>query len=159
MEEKKALLTLQDGSIFHGEGFGAKRRVSGEVVFNTSMYGYPELLTDPSYYEQIVVMTYPIVGSYGVPSYSRTDKHGVPLDFESDSVKVKGYCVHTLSGASHWSSVKSLDQWLEEQEVPGIAGIDTRALTQKLRVHGTMLGILEVSSNAIDETESLASLN
>src|SRR5262252_7765192 len=100
MKEKKAILALEDGTIFQGEGFGAEKQVSGEVVFNTSMYGYPELLTDPSYYGQIVVMTYPIVGSYGVPSYSRTDKHGVPLDFESDSVKVKGYGVHTLSRAS-----------------------------------------------------------
>ena len=98
MEEKKhATLALQDGTVFHGEGFGAETRVSGEVVFNTSMYGYPELLTDPSYYQQIVAMTYPIIGSYGVSSYSLTDKYGVPLDFESDSVKVKGYAVHSLS--------------------------------------------------------------
>src|SRR6266571_3844739 len=139
MEEKKrAVLALEDGTVLHGDGFGAESQVTGEVVFNTSMYGYPELLTDPSYYEQIVVMTYPIIGSYGVSSYSTTDKYGVPMDFESDSVKVKGYAVHSLSQASHWSSVKEVDQWLSEQAVPGIMGIDTRALTQKLRANGTM---------------------
>ncbi len=152
-EKRNAVLVLKDGTIFQGEGFGAERQVSGEVVFNTSMYGYPELLTDPSYYQQIVVMTYPIVGSYGVSSYSITDKYGVPLDFESDSVKVKGYAVHALSRPSHWSSVKDLDQWLIEQNVPGIAAIDTRALTQKIRTHGTMLGTLTVSRNKIDPQE------
>ncbi len=151
--EKRAVLALEDGSVFLGEGFGAEKEVSGEVVFNTSMYGYPELLTDPSYYEQIVVMTYPIVGSYGVPSYSVTDKYGVPLDFESDSIKVKGYAVHTLSRPSHWSSEKDLDQWLTEQYVPGIMGIDTRALTQKLRTSGTMLGVLRVTREHIEEDE------
>ncbi len=147
------MLVLQDGTVFHGEGFGAEREISGEVVFNTSMYGYPELLTDPSYYEQIVVMTYPIVGSYGVPSYSVTDKYGVPLDFESDSIKVKGFAVHTISRPSHWSSVKSLDEWLTEQDVPGIMGIDTRSLTQKLRTNGTMLGVLRVARHPLKEED------
>ena len=103
---KRAVLALEDGTVFLGEGFGAEKEVFGEVVFNTSMYGYPELLTDPSYYEQIVVMTYPIIGSYGVPSYSKTDKYGVPLDFESDSIKVKGYAIHTLSRPSHWCNAR-----------------------------------------------------
>src|SRR5713226_4406386 len=145
-EAKKAVLVLEDGTLFSGEGFGGCGEVTGEVVFNTSMYGYPELLTDPSYYEQIVVMTYPIVGSYGVPPYSMTDKYGVPLNFESDSVKVKGYAIHTLSRPSHWSSERSLDQWLEQEKIPGIKGIDTRAITKKLRTKGTMLGVLKVSS-------------
>jgi carbamoyl-phosphate synthase small subunit len=152
-ERKTAILALEDGTIFHGEGFGAENQVSGEVVFNTSMYGYPELLTDPSYFQQIVVMTYPIVGSYGVSSYLTTDKYGVPLDFESDSVKVKGYAVHTLSRASHWSSIKSLDEWLREQGVPGIMGIDTRALTQRLRTNGTMLGVLRVSRDSLGDED------
>src|SRR5213594_3409588 len=152
-ENRKAILALRDGTIFQGEGFGAEREVAGEVVFNTSMFGYPELLTDPSYYQQIVVMTYPIIGSYGVPSYSITDKFGVPLDFESDSIKVKGYAVHTISRPSHWSSVKDLDQWLTEQNVPGIMGIDTRSLTQKLRTNGTMLGVLKVAPHPLRETD------
>ena len=140
--EKEAILALEDGTILHGKGFGAETEATGEVVFNTSMVGYPELLTDPSYYEQIVVMTYPIIGSYGVPSYSITDEFGVPLHFESDSIKVKGYAVHTLSEPSHWSSKKSLNEWLSEGKIPGIYGIDTRALTQKIRTKGTMLGKL-----------------
>ncbi len=150
---KRAVLALEDGTVFLGEGFGAQKQVTGEVVFNTSMYGYPELLTDPSYYQQIVVMTYPIVGSYGVPSYSVTDAHGIPLDFESDSIKVKGYAVHTLSKPSHWSSEKDLDRWLIEQDVPGILGIDTRAITQMLRTRGTMLGVLSVTHDPISQSE------
>ena len=151
MEEgKQAVLLLEDGTIFRGVGFGAETEVSGEVVFNTSMYGYPELLTDPSYYDQIVVMTYPIIGSYGVPSRSLADQHGLPLHFESDAIKVKGYAVHALSNPSHWSSERTLQDWLESENVPGISGIDTRALTQKLRTKGTMLGTLRVSSNGID---------
>src|SRR5438093_1310694 len=84
------------------------------------MIGYPELLTDPSYFRQIVVMTYPILGSYGVPSFSISDKHGIPLHYESDSIKVKGYVIHSLSNPSHWSGDKGLDEWLTEENVPGI---------------------------------------
>ena len=148
-----AVLALEDGSVFRGEGFGARTEVSGEVVFNTSMIGYPELLTDPSYLEQIVVMTYPIIGSYGVPGFSRRDRHGVPLDFESDSVKVKGYAVHSLSSPSHWSSERTISNWLEEQKVPGIAQLDTRALTRRIRTEGTMLGFLQVSDKPLDKKE------
>lgn len=148
-EAKKAVLLLEDGTVFQGVGFGAEIEVSGEVVFNTSMYGYPELLTDPSYYDQIVVMTYPIIGSYGVPSRSLSDQHGLPLHFESDSVKVKGYAVHSLSNPSHWSSERTLQDWLESENVPGISGIDTRALTRKLRTNGTMLGTLKVTSGEL----------
>lgn len=148
-----AVLALEDGSVFRGEGFGARTEVSGEVVFNTSMIGYPELLTDPSYLEQIVLMTYPIIGSYGVPALTRRDKHGVPLDFESDSVKVKGYGVHSLSSPSHWSSERTISNWLEEQKVPGIAQLDTRALTRRIRTEGTMLGFLQVSDKPLDRSE------
>jgi len=147
---KKGVLVLEDGSVFQGIGFGAETEISGEVVFNTSMMGYPELLTDPSYQEQIVVMTYPILGSYGIPPSSIRDRGGVPLHFESDSVKVKGFVVHSLSRPSHWSNHKTLDEWLTEQGVPGIFGIDTRVLTQRLRNKGTMLGVLKVSNSPID---------
>ncbi len=149
-DAKQAILALEDGSVFVGKGFGAEREVAGEVVFNTSMFGYPELLTDPSYHQQIVVMTYPILGSYGVPPGSLRDEFGVPLHFESDSVKVKGYVVHSLSKPSHWSAERSLEEWLGSEGVPGISGIDTRALTQKLRAKGSMLGFLKVSSEALD---------
>lgn len=146
-----AVLALEDGAIFRGKGFGARTSAMGEVVFNTSMIGYPELLTDPSYQEQIVVMTYPILGSYGVPGLSLCDLHGLPLHFESDNVRVKGFVVHSLSHPSHWSSKKSLDKWLTDENVPGISGLDTRVLTQKIRTNGTMLGFLVVSDEVIDD--------
>jgi len=140
---RAAVLALEDGTLFRGKSFGAPIDVSGEVVFNTSMIGYPELLTDPSYHEQIVVMTYPILGSYGVPSYSLCDEHGLPLHYESDSIKVKGYAVHSLSKPSHWSSDRGLEDWLKIEKVPGIQGIDTRAVTRKIRSNGTMIGLLK----------------
>lgn len=146
---RAAVLALEDGTIFRGKSFGAPVDVSGEVVFNTSMIGYPELLTDPSYHEQIVVMTYPILGSYGVPSYSLCDEHGLPLHYESDSIKVKGYAIHTLSKPSHWSSDRGLEDWLQQEKVPGIQGIDTRAVTRKIRTNGTMLGLLKTSDSEI----------
>ncbi len=144
-----AVLALEDGTIFRGKSFGAPVDASGEVVFNTSMIGYPELLTDPSYHEQIVVMTYPILGSYGVPSYSLCDEHGLPLHFESDSIKVKGYAIHSLSKPSHWSSDRSLEAWMEQEKVPGIQGIDTRAVTRKIRTNGTMLGLVKTFNDEI----------
>ena len=146
---RAAVLALEDGTIYRGKSFGAAIDVTGEVVFNTSMMGYPELLTDPSYLEQIVVMTYPILGSYGVPSYSLSDEHGLPLHYESDSVKVKGYAIHSLSKPSHWSSDRGLEDWLQQEKVPGIQGIDTRAVTRRIRTNGTMLGLLKTSDGKI----------
>ena len=154
-----AVLALEDGTIFRGKSFGAQLDVSGEVVFNTSMIGYPELLTDPSYHEQIVVMTYPILGSYGVPSYSLCDEHGLPLHYESDSIKVRGYAIHSLSRPSHWSSDRKLEDWMEQEKVPGIKGIDTRAVTRKIRNNGTMLGLLKTSDNEIGQEQVKAELS
>ncbi|OLD08289.1 MAG: carbamoyl phosphate synthase small subunit [Crenarchaeota archaeon 13_1_40CM_3_52_4] len=154
-----AVLALEDGTIFRGKGSGAPTDVSGEVVFNTSMIGYPELLTDPSYHEQIVVMTYPILGSYGVPSYSLCDEHGLPLHYESDSIKAKGYAIHSLSKPSHWSSNRRLDDWLEQEKVPGIQGIDTRAVTRRIRTNGTMLGLLKTSESEIGLEQVRAELS
>ena len=148
-DDRAAVLALEDGTIFRGKSFGAPVDVSGEVVFNTSMIGYPELLTDPSYHEQIVVMTYPILGSYGVPSYSLCDEHGLPLHYESDSIKVKGYAIHSLSSPSHWSSDRRLEDWLKQEKVPGIQGIDTRAVTRKIRNSGTMLGTVKTFEDEI----------
>ena len=150
---RAAVLALEDGTIFRGSGFGARLDVSGEVVFNTSMIGYPELLTDPSYHEQIVVMTYPILGSYGVPPYSLCDEHGLPLHYESDSIKVRGYAIHSLSRPSHWSSDRTLEDWMDQEKVPGIQGIDTRAVTRKIRTNGTMLGLLKTSDNEIGQEQ------
>jgi carbamoyl-phosphate synthase small subunit len=141
----KAALVLEDGTIFQGFGFGAPTKVSGEVVFNTSMYGYNEALTDPSYWGQMLVFTYPLIGNYGVPSTKEVDSCNLPKWFESNSIKVKGLVVHELcESPSHWSSKASLDEWLRSEGVPGIYGVDTRALTKRLRVHGVMLGLLQV---------------
>jgi len=129
----KAVLALEDGSYFVGYGFGATREVSGEVVFSTSMVGYPEALTDPSYKGQILVLTYPLIGNYGVPPY--TVEKGIPLYFESSGIKVSGLIVHEVcEKPHHWTSTRSLHEWLEDEGIPGIYGIDTRRLTKKLRV-------------------------
>ncbi len=142
-QKTKAVLVLKDGSSFSGEGFGAAKKVSGEVVFSTSMVGYPEALTDPSYKGQILALTYPLVGNYGVPP--RDLEVGLPKYFESESIKVTGLVIHELCQVPHhWASTKPLDEWLKDEDVPGICGIDTRKLTKKLRVKGVMLGILYV---------------
>ena len=139
----KAVLVLEDGSTFVGYGFGAPKKVSGEIVFSTSMVGYPESLTDPSYKGQILTFTYPLVGNYGVPPYDKENR--VLKYFESDDIKVTGFVVHELcKNPFHWASTRTLDQWLTDEDVPGIYGIDTRKLTKKLRVKGVMLGILKV---------------
>ncbi|MEM3149286.1 MAG: glutamine-hydrolyzing carbamoyl-phosphate synthase small subunit, partial [Candidatus Jordarchaeales archaeon] len=148
---KNAALVLEDGSFFLGYGFGAVGRVSGEVVFNTGMVGYVESLTDPSYHGQILTMTYPLVGNYGVPSFNVVDEWGLPAYFESDGVKVRGFVVHECCRTpSHWNSAESLDEWLRREGVPGIEGVDTRMLTKKLRVKGVMLGILEVCEEGVE---------
>lgn len=138
--EIKIKLVLEDGSVFEGFSFGAKRSVAGEVVFNTGMVGYPESLTDPSYKGQILVFTYPLVGNYGVPS-EKEYEHNLKKFFESDKVQVEGLIVSDYSHIhSHWNAAKSLGDWLIENGKPAIYGIDTRALTKKLREKGTMLG-------------------
>jgi carbamoyl-phosphate synthase small subunit len=148
-----AKLMLEDGTVFDGIGFGYPSETAGEVVFNTGMVGYTETLTDPSYRGQILCLTYPLVGNYGVPNYDVKDKYGLPKFFESDRIQVKGLLIHDLSNiASHWSCTKTLDHWLYEEKVPGIYGIDTRELTKKIRVHGVMMGAIVVSKNTIDES-------
>ncbi|MBN1999431.1 glutamine-hydrolyzing carbamoyl-phosphate synthase small subunit [candidate division KSB1 bacterium] len=143
MEQKKvkARIELEDGSMFHGFSFGSIKSVAGEVVFNTSMVGYPESLTDPSYYGQILVLTYPLIGNYGVPESKIIDK----LDrwFESSRIQVLGLVVSEYSFTyNHWNAAKSLSQWLIEHNVPGLYGVDTRMMTKILRDEGTMLGRL-----------------
>ena len=137
---------LEDGSIFEGISFGYPAEVAGEVVFNTGMVGYTETLTDPSYRGQILCLTYPIIGNYGVPSIDDIDEFGLPRFFESDKIQVRGLIIHDLSiVASHWSCVKTLDEWLYEQKIPGVYNIDTRELTKKLRVNGVMIGAISFS--------------
>ena len=143
LKPRKAVLVLEDGSHFFGHGFGSVKKVSGEIVFSTSMVGYPEALTDPSYKGQILTLTYPLVGNYGVPPYDL--ELGIPRYFESESIKVTGLAIHELCKKPyHWASTKTLEEWLKNENIPGIYGIDTRRLTKKLRVKGVMLGILQV---------------
>ncbi len=139
-KEKEATLTLSDGTKFSGKSFGFHTSTSGEVVFNTGMVGYPETLSDPSYKGQILVLTYPMIGNYGVPSCAR-DEFGIKKFFESDGLHVSGLIISDYSHEySHSSAVKSLQEWLVEHKVPAIYGVDTRALTKKLREEGVMLG-------------------
>ncbi len=129
----KAVLVLEDGTVFEGTGFGAHAENFGEVVFNTSMTGYQEILTDPSYCGQIVTMTYPLIGNYGIN----------PEDMESRKPFGLGFVVREFCEIpSNWRSEKTLNQYLKENGIPGIAGIDTRALTRRLRNYGTMGGVI-----------------
>ena len=140
----KAVLALEDGSIFRGQGFGACACACGEVCFNTSMTGYQEILTDPSYKGQIVTMTYPLIGNYGVNLQ----------DVESWKPHVAGFVIRELSPmVSNWRADSSLEQYLERNGIPGIQGIDTRALTKKLRVRGALNGF--VSTEEISDAEAL----
>jgi carbamoyl-phosphate synthase small subunit len=140
----KAVLALEDGSVFHGEGFGARASACGEVCFNTSMTGYQEILTDPSYKGQIVTMTYPLIGNYGVNRQ----------DIESWRPHASGFVIRELSPVvSNWRADFSLAEYLEQNGIPGIQGIDTRALTKKLRVRGALNGF--ISTEDITESEAL----
>ena len=128
--------------VFKGYSFGYAGSCDGEVVFSTSMVGYPESLTDPSYSGQILCMTYPLIGNYGVPA-DGDDQYGISRNFESDRIHVRGLVISDYSFCySHWKATRSLDEWLKSQKIPGIYGIDTRELTKVLREHGSMLGII-----------------
>mmetsp|Transcript_34777 Transcript_34777/g.104444 ORF Transcript_34777/g.104444 Transcript_34777/m.104444 type:complete len:1527 (-) Transcript_34777:300-4880(-) len=140
---RQGMLVLEDGTRLRGVSFGCEKPVSGEVVFTTGMVGYPESLTDPSYRGQMLVMTYPIVGNYGVPD-DEVDEWGLPKHFESDSIQVTALIVADYSHHhSHWSSRRSLSQWLNEQGVPALYGIDTRLLTKKIREKGALRATIE----------------
>ncbi len=140
----RAILALEDGRIFEGEFFGASGTRVGEICFNTSMTGYQEVLTDPSYRGQIVAMTYPLIGNYGTNA----------LDQESREPHVRGFVVEELSEiSSSWRSERSLDDYLREWKIPGVQGIDTRALTRHLRERGAMKACL--TSDALSEKEAV----
>lgn len=140
----KAILALEDGSVFHGTGFGARASACGEVCFNTSMTGYQEILTDPSYKGQIVTMTYPLIGNYGVNAQ----------DVESFRPHVAGFAIRELSPVvSNWRAESSLAEYLEQNGIPGIQGLDTRALTRKLRVRGALNGF--ISTEGITDAEAV----
>lgn len=138
MEKIKAKLVLEDGSEYVGNSFGYSGSSAGEAVFNTAMNGYPESLTDPSYRGQILVATYPLIGNYGVPD-SVSDGN-ILRYWESGQIHVSGMVVAEYSECySHWNASKSLSQWLVEHKIPAISGLDTRALTKKIRERGCML--------------------
>ncbi len=154
----EALLLLEDGSLFFGRGFGSKAGAVGEVVFNTGMVGYPESMTDPSYAGQILCFTYPLIGNYGVPSYEDRDGFGLPRHFESDSIKVRGIVVQeACKEPSHWASRRTLDSWMDSEGIPGIEGVDTRALVSRIREAGVMMGVIASGKGARDR-DSLADL-
>jgi len=141
----KAILALEDGTLFHGQAFGARASACGEVCFNTSMTGYQEILTDPSYKGQIVTMTYPEIGNYGINS----------ADIESFQPHVAGFVIRELSPiVSNWRAEMSLSDYLEKNGIPGIQGIDTRALTKKLRIRGALNGF--ITTQKISDEEALA---
>jgi carbamoyl-phosphate synthase small subunit len=143
----KAILALEDGSVFVGRGFGAKAQACGEVCFNTSMTGYQEILTDPSYKGQIVAMTYPLIGNYGVNQ----------LDVESWQPHVAGFVVRELSPVvSSWRAESSLAEYLEKNGIPGLQGVDTRALTRKLRVRGALNGFISTEDISAEEAVARA---
>ena len=138
---KKAILVLEDGSVYEGDAFGAETTTYGEVVFDTSMTGYQEMLTDPSFAGQILVPTYPLIGNYGINE----------SDFESGRIQVRGFAVREYCPQpSHWQSTRTLHEFLLAYGIPSISGIDTRALTRHLRSSGVMMGILS-SEMTIEE--------
>jgi len=146
---------LEDGTVFQGYSFGALKSTTGEAVFSTSMVGYPEALTDPSYRGQILCLTYPLVGNYGVPSYE-TVADSLPVFFESKEIQARGLIVHEVCDCpSHYQSVRTLDEWLVDEGIPGISGVDTRRLARVLRERGVMrAAIAPVDSvNAVDLTK------
>jgi len=144
-----ARLVLADGSVYEGLPFGADADAFGEVVFNTSMIGYQEMLTDPSYAGQIVLPTYPLIGNYGIND----------LDVESRKIQVSGFVVREdCVEPSHYLSGKTIGEYLKENNIPGIWGVDTRAITRKLRNYGVMMGLISTSktpNQAIEEMKEL----
>lgn len=150
-QRKRMRLDLQDGQSYDGYSFGAEKSIAGELVFQTGMVGYPESLTDPSYRGQILVITFPLVGNYGVPSREAVDKYlkNVPANFESFEIHVAGVVIATYADEeySHHLATSSLGTWLKEQKVPALYGVDTRSLTKRIREEGSMLGKLRLESS------------
>ncbi len=143
--EKPAILMFQDGTYFEGIGFGAVKKVSGEITFTTIPgSGYIEAFTDPTFKDQIIMCTYPSIGNYGVPPIEK-DENGIIRQFESNSIKIEGLVINEYNKIpSHYTSVRTLEDWLIEENIPGIQWIDTRRLTQKFVVEGSKLAFLEV---------------
>ncbi|KAI9710845.1 MAG: Multifunctional pyrimidine synthesis protein CAD [Chrysothrix sp. TS-e1954] len=142
---ERATFTIKDGPIFHGRSFGANKNVSGEAVFTTSLVGYPESLTDPSYRGQILAFTQPLLGNYGVPSATARDEYGLLKYFESPYLQAAGVVVADVAEQySHWTAVESLGEWCAREGVPAITGVDTRAIVTFLREQGSSLARITV---------------
>ncbi|CAL8342208.1 unnamed protein product [Boreogadus saida] len=151
VKAQTAHLVLEDGTRIKGYSFGHDGSAAGELVFNTGLVGYPETLTDPSYRGQILTLTYPIVGNYGVPNTHEVDELGLRRNVESERIQVSGLLVQDYSHEySHWNSIKSLGHWLQEEKVPALYGIDTRMLTKIIRDKGTVLGKIEFAGEPVD---------
>jgi len=149
VKAKNARLVLENGQEFPGQSFGFQGSVAGEVVFNTAMTGYPESLTDPSYKGQILVSTFPLIGNYGVPK--KAMENDMFKFFESDRIHISGLVISDYSFEySHWNAEISLGEWLAENKIPAIFGVDTRALTKVLREYGCMLGKIIVDEEDVD---------
>jgi len=154
MSDNAAYLYLEDGTVFSGEGFGSKSVKSGELIFTTSMNGYPESLTDPSYCGEIMIITHPLVGNYGVPK--KVSEKGILSNFESEKVMVEGLIVSELTSSDKWNSSHNLDDWFDENGTPGISGIDTRLLTKKVRDKGVMMCALSTKGKIKDTKKALS---
>ena len=151
---RNVTLILDDGSRFSGKSFGYEKPVAGEVVFNTAMTGYPESLTDPSYAGQLMTLTYPLVGNYGVPPFT-IEPNGLATFMESEKIHAEAIIVSDYSSEySHWNAVESLSDWLKREKVPGITGIDTRELTKILREHGVMMGRIVFNDEIVGEIDN-----
>ena len=155
---KPASLHLENGVEFKGFSFGYDQAVDGEVVFSTAMVGYPESLTDPSYSGQILCVTFPLIGNYGVPADIITNN--LSRFFESEKIHIRGLVISDYSFEySHWSAAQSLDEWLKDHKVPAIFGIDTRELTKILREKGSMMGKIVPESNSLEGFSDLSNIN
>jgi carbamoyl-phosphate synthase small subunit len=142
---KKGYLFLENGTVLEGESFGSESPVDGEVVFNTGMMGYPEGFTDPSYCGQILTLTYPLIGNYGVPDYNI--KKGLPQVLESEKIHIAGLIVSSyIDNHTHWQAKKTLSAWLCQEGIPALSGIDTRTLTKTIREVGVLKGSIQFTS-------------
>lgn len=162
-EQGLVCLDLQDGSSYKGYSFGAQKSVAGELVFQTGMVGYPESITDPSYRGQILVVTFPLVGNYGVPSRETMDEllGDRPAHFEASQIHIAGLIVSSYAGEnySHYLATSSLGAWLKEQGIPAIYGVDTRALTERIREEGSMLGRMLLQKQDLTNGENANGVN
>ena len=158
---KKVTLVLSDGTRFHGRSFGYEQPVAGEVVFNTAMMGYPESLTDPSYAGQMMTLTYPLVGNYGVPPFT-IGSDGIATFMESDRIYASAIIVSDYSEQyNHWNAVESLGDWLKREHVPGITGIDTRyrqVLGRRKETDREFYNLYDMYSRSLETDRVLAGL-